>query len=119
MKKPRYTDQQIAQALRQAEQGTAVAELCRRLGVSETTLYHWIRPCSRTSSKKRPEARPAARDGRISCGGVSGAHAVGVWRRPVQPGDVLRPVPAARRDPRCGCACGSWPRPVRGMTHGA
>ena len=27
MKKPRYTDQQIAQALRQAEQGTAPAEL--------------------------------------------------------------------------------------------
>jgi putative transposase len=41
MKKPRYTDQQIAQALRQAEQGTAVAELCRKLGVSETTFYHW------------------------------------------------------------------------------
>ena len=29
MKKPRYTDQQIAQALRQVEQGTAMAELCR------------------------------------------------------------------------------------------
>ena len=41
MKKPRYTDQQIAQALRQAEQGTAVAGLCRKLGVSETTFYHW------------------------------------------------------------------------------
>ena len=27
MKKPRYTDQQIAQTLRQAEQGTAVARL--------------------------------------------------------------------------------------------
>ena len=31
MKKSRYTDQQIGQALRQAEQGTAVAELCRKL----------------------------------------------------------------------------------------
>ena len=41
MKKPRYTGQQIAQTLRQAEQGTAVAELCRKLGVSETTFYHW------------------------------------------------------------------------------
>ncbi len=39
MKKPRYTDQQIAQALRQVEQGTAVAELCRKLGVSEATFY--------------------------------------------------------------------------------
>jgi|SoiMethySBSTD1v2_1073268.scaffolds.fasta_scaffold191773_3 putative transposase len=41
MKKPRYTDQQIAQTLRQAEQGLAVAELCRKLGVSETTFCHW------------------------------------------------------------------------------
>jgi putative transposase len=41
MKKPRYTDQQIAQALRQAEQGAAVGELCRKLGVSETTFCHW------------------------------------------------------------------------------
>jgi hypothetical protein len=35
MKKPRYT------ALRQAEQGLPVAEFCRKLGVSETTFYHW------------------------------------------------------------------------------
>jgi putative transposase len=41
MKKPRYTEQQIAQALRQAEQGTAVAVLCRKLGVSETTFDAW------------------------------------------------------------------------------
>ncbi len=41
MRKPRYTDQQIVQTLRQVEQGTAVAELCRRLGVSETTFYDW------------------------------------------------------------------------------
>jgi len=41
MKKPRSAGQQIAQALRQVEQGTAVAELCRKLGVSETTFYHW------------------------------------------------------------------------------
>ncbi len=41
MKKPRFTEQQIAQALRQAEQGTPAAEVCRRLGVSETTFYAW------------------------------------------------------------------------------
>ncbi len=41
MKKPRYTEQQIAQALRQAEQGTPAAEICRRLGVSEATFYLW------------------------------------------------------------------------------
>jgi putative transposase len=41
MKKPRFTEQQIAQALRQAEQGTTAADVCRKLGVSEATFYAW------------------------------------------------------------------------------
>ena len=41
MKKPRFSEQQIAQALRQAEQGTAATEVCRKLGVSEATFYTW------------------------------------------------------------------------------
>ena len=35
MKKSRYTEEQIAYALRQAETGTAVAEVIRRMGISE------------------------------------------------------------------------------------
>ena len=41
MKQKRYPDEQIAFALRQAESGTAVAEICRKLGVSEPTFYRW------------------------------------------------------------------------------
>ena len=41
MKQKRYTDEQIAFDLRQAESGTAVAEICRKLGVSEPTFYRW------------------------------------------------------------------------------
>ena len=41
MKQKRYTDEQIAFAFRQAESGTAVAEICRKLGVSEPTFYRW------------------------------------------------------------------------------
>ena len=41
MKKTRFTEQQIAFALRQAEQGTAVEEITRKLGVSEAALYRW------------------------------------------------------------------------------
>ena len=41
MKQKRYTDEQIAFALRQAESGTAVAEICRKLGVFEPTFYRW------------------------------------------------------------------------------
>ena len=41
MKRKRYSDEQIAFALRQAESGTAVEEICRRMGVSEPTFYRW------------------------------------------------------------------------------
>ncbi len=41
MKKKRYTEEQIAFALRQAESGTAVSEIIRKMGVSEPTFYRW------------------------------------------------------------------------------
>ena len=39
MKKSRYTEEQIAFALKQAELGTPVNEVCRKVGVSEPTFY--------------------------------------------------------------------------------
>ena len=41
MKKTRFTEAQIAFALRQAESGTPVAEIIRKLGISEQTFYRW------------------------------------------------------------------------------
>ena len=41
MKKSRYTEEQIAFALKQAEMGTAVPEICRKLGITEQTFYRW------------------------------------------------------------------------------
>lgn len=41
MKKSRYTEEQIAYALKQAETGTPVAEVLRRMGISEQTFYRW------------------------------------------------------------------------------
>ena len=41
MKKSKFTEAQIIFALRQAEQGTVVSEVCRKMGVSEATFYHW------------------------------------------------------------------------------
>ncbi len=41
MKKKRFTEEQIAFALRQAESGTAVSDITRKLGVSEQTFYRW------------------------------------------------------------------------------
>ena len=43
MKRSRYTEEQIAFALRQAESGTPVGEVCRKMGISENTFYRWKR----------------------------------------------------------------------------
>lgn len=41
MKRSKFTEQQIVFALKQAEMGVAVAEVCRKMGVSEATFYNW------------------------------------------------------------------------------
>src|SRR3712207_3266764 len=43
MKRKRFTEGQIGFALRQAEAGTPVEEVCRKMGVSEPTFYRWRR----------------------------------------------------------------------------
>lgn len=41
MRKSKFTDEQIAFALKQAELGTSVDEVCRKMGISEATYYVW------------------------------------------------------------------------------
>ena len=41
MKKTRYTEQQIAYALQQAEHGVPVKEVIRKMGITEQTFYRW------------------------------------------------------------------------------
>jgi putative transposase len=43
MKRKRFTEEQISYALRQAESGRPVAEICRELGVTEQSFYRWKR----------------------------------------------------------------------------
>lgn len=41
MKRSKFTEEQVAYALRQAESGTAVEDICRSMGVSQATFYIW------------------------------------------------------------------------------
>jgi putative transposase len=43
MKRKRYSEEQIAAAIRQSEAGATAGEVCRSLGVSEQTFYRWKR----------------------------------------------------------------------------
>ena len=41
MKKSKFTEAQILFALKQAEQGVRVEEVCRKMGISHATFYNW------------------------------------------------------------------------------
>jgi putative transposase len=41
MKRSKFTESQIIFALKQADTGTKVEEVCRKMGISEATFYNW------------------------------------------------------------------------------
>lgn len=41
MKKSKFTEEQIGFALRQAELGISVDEVCRKMGISQATFFRW------------------------------------------------------------------------------
>ena len=57
MKGKRYTDEQITYALRQAEGGTPVADVCRQMGVSEASFYLWKKKYGKLGLTELPELR--------------------------------------------------------------
>ena len=44
MRKSKFTDEQIAFALKQAELGISVEEVCRKMGISDATFYGGVGP---------------------------------------------------------------------------
>lgn len=43
MRRSKFTEEQIAFALKQAELGTSVQEVIRKMGITEQTFYRWKR----------------------------------------------------------------------------
>jgi putative transposase len=41
MKKSKFTEEQISWALKQADMGTPVDEVCRKLGIAKATFFNW------------------------------------------------------------------------------
>ncbi len=41
MRRSKFREEQIVQALRQVEAGAAVGEICRKMEITETTFYRW------------------------------------------------------------------------------
>ena len=41
MRPSRFTENEIVQALRQVKAGTPAVEICRKLGITQTTFYRW------------------------------------------------------------------------------
>ncbi len=41
MKKSKFTDEQVAYAIRRVESGTTATEVCREMGITEQTFYRW------------------------------------------------------------------------------
>lgn len=41
MRKSKFTEEQMSWTLKQAELGTAVEEICRKLGIAKATFFSW------------------------------------------------------------------------------
>jgi putative transposase len=85
MRKTTFTEEQIAFALREAEAGTPVLEVCRKLGISEQTFYRWKRKFagmgiaeSTPASAQRRGCRLRLRSARAGLGLKSQANLIAV-----------------------------------------
>lgn len=63
MKKSRFTEEQIVFALKQAELGTSVPDVCRKLGISDATFYTWRKKYGGISPSELKHMRQASLSG--------------------------------------------------------
>lgn len=57
MKKSRFSDSQIAGAIKQHELGVPVADICRKMGVADATFYQWKKKYSGLESSELKKLR--------------------------------------------------------------
>ena len=67
MKKSRFTEEQIAYALKQAELGMAVGEICRKMGIAEATFYVWRKKYGFYPANTDTSDKPHHGAGGVSC----------------------------------------------------
>jgi hypothetical protein len=53
MPKKSFTEEQIVPALREAESGVPIVEVCRRVGVTETTFFNYVLPLAEAVRRTR------------------------------------------------------------------
>lgn len=58
MKKSKFKKQQIAFAVKQAELGTSVDEVCRKVDISDATFYNWMKKYGGLGSSELRPFRP-------------------------------------------------------------
>ena len=71
MRKRKYTPEQILQALRQAQAGMVVGDICRKLGVTEATFDGWKKTYAGMDVGELRELRPLREENRRLTGGVA------------------------------------------------
>ena len=64
MRKSRFTEEQIAMALRQGEAGTPAEEICRKLGISDATYFRWKKKYGRLGVSELRELRQLREENR-------------------------------------------------------
>ncbi len=57
MRPSKFTEDQISQALRQVDAGTPAVQVCRKLGITETTFYRWRSKYDRSGASASGEMR--------------------------------------------------------------
>jgi putative transposase len=57
MRPSKFTEDQISQALRQVDAGTPAVQVCRKLGITETTFYRWRNRYDRSGVSASGEMR--------------------------------------------------------------